>query len=116
MRSMRFLVRPPESVNAAALALFCRCGGVCHHSGSAVRHSAGTGFAFVPLALRAALHSSKRWITTNSDGTNSTARQVEAIMPVNTVMPIDLRALAPVLVAITSGTTHRIKEHEAFRI
>ena len=26
-------------------------------------------------------------------------------MPVNTVMPIDLRALAPAPVAITSGTT-----------
>jgi hypothetical protein len=38
-------------------------------------------------------------------GTNSTARQVEAIMPENTVMPIDLRALAPAPVAITSGTT-----------
>src|SRR5580658_8398736 len=55
--------------------------------------------------LRAASHSSKRWITTNSDGTNRTARQVEAIMPENTVMPIDLRALAPAPLATTSGAT-----------
>jgi hypothetical protein len=41
--------------------------------------------------------------------TNSTARQVEAIIPVNTVMLIDLRAPAPAPVAITSGTTDRMK-------
>jgi hypothetical protein len=29
-------------------------------------------------------------------------------MPVNTVMPIDLRALAPAPVARTSGTTERM--------
>ena len=43
-------------------------------------------------------------MTTKNDGTNSTARQVEAIMPLNTVMPIDLRALAPAPVASTSGS------------
>jgi hypothetical protein len=45
--------------------------------------------------LRAARHSSKRCTTQNIDGTKSTARQVEASIPLNTVMPIDLRALAP---------------------
>ncbi len=38
-------------------------------------------------------HSSKRWMTTNIAGTNSTARQVDAIMPLKTVTPIDFRAL-----------------------
>ena len=37
-------------------------------------------------------------------------------MPVNTVMPIDLRALAPAPVAITSGTTPRMKANEVIRI
>ena len=37
-------------------------------------------------------------------------------MPVNTVMPIDLRALAPAPVAITSGTTLRMKAIDVIRI
>src|SRR5215213_9672685 len=78
------------------------------------RHSAATGSAH--RAFRPFTHSSKRCTTTNSEGTNSTARQVEAIMPVNTVMPIDLRALAPAPVAITSGTTERMKAIEVIRI
>ena len=38
---------------------------------------------------------SNRCTTTKNVGTNSTAKQVEASMPENTVIPIDLRALAP---------------------
>ena len=37
-------------------------------------------------------------------------------MPLNTVMPIDLRALAPAPVAITSGATPRMKANEVIRI
>src|SRR5215469_18847521 len=66
--------------------------------------------------LRALRHSSIRCTTTTSDGTNRIARHVEAIMPLNTVMPIDLRALAPAPLAITSGTTPRIKANEVIRI
>ena len=54
--------------------------------------------------LRSFSQFSNRWTTTKNAGTNSTARQVEAIMPENTVMPIDLRALAPAPVASTKGT------------
>ena len=53
--------------------------------------------------------SSKRCTTTNKDGTNRTARQVEVSIPENTVIPIDFLALAPAPVAITSGTTPRMK-------
>ena len=55
-------------------------------------------------------------MTTKNDGTNNTARQVEAIMPLNTVMPIDLRALAPAPVASTSGSTPRMKANEVIRM
>ena len=41
--------------------------------------------------LRELSHSRKRCTTTKIDGANSTARQVEAIMPLNTAMPIDQR-------------------------
>src|SRR5436190_3382273 len=64
------------------------------------------------LALRALRHSSKPCTTTKNEGTNSTARQVEAIMPVNTVMPMEMRALAPAPLASTSGSTPRIKANE----
>ena len=37
-------------------------------------------------------------------------------MPLNTVMPIDLRALAPAPVASTSGTTPRMKANDVIRI
>jgi hypothetical protein len=60
------------------------------------------------LRFRSDSQFSNRCTTTKNVGTNSTARQVEAIMPENTVMPIDLRALAPAPVAITSGTTPRM--------
>src|SRR5215467_11984334 len=49
----------------------------------------------VSVPLRAAHHSSKRRITTKNEGTNRTAKQVEAIIPLNTAIPMDLRALAP---------------------
>ncbi|MBA7658413.1 hypothetical protein ES703_66364 [subsurface metagenome] len=68
------------------------------------------------LPLRSARQFSKRWMTTKNVGTNSTARQVEAIMPENTVMPIDLRALAPAPVASTSGSTPRMKANDVIRI
>src|SRR5713101_2551147 len=79
------------------------------------RYSAAAAFAacFAGSPLRAARHSSKRRTTTKNDGTNRTARQVEASIPLNTAMPIDLRALAPAPVASTSGTTPRMKaNHE----
>ena len=37
-------------------------------------------------------------------------------MPVNTVMPIEARALAPAPVASTSGSTPRMKANEVIRI
>ncbi len=37
-------------------------------------------------------------------------------MPLNTVMPIDLRALAPAPLAITSGATPRMNANEVIRI
>src|SRR5882762_9110236 len=71
---------------------------------------------FSALLLRAARHSSNWRTTTKNDGTNSTARQVEASMPLDTAMPIDLRELAPAPVANTSGSTPRIKANEVIRI
>ena len=69
-----------------------------------------------PVFLRFARHSSRRWSTTKKLGTKRTARQVEAIMPVKTVMPIDLRALEPAPVASTSGTTPRMNANDVIRI
>src|SRR5262249_42251682 len=79
---------------------------------------AGAGFpgAAPTLPLRAARHSSNRRTTTKNDGTNNTARQVEASMPLNTVIPIDLRALAPAPVATTRGATPRMKANDVIRI
>src|SRR5881398_561140 len=76
----------------------------------------GIGCGAAALPLRCLSQFSNRWITTKNAGTNKTARQVEAIMPENTVMPIDLRALAPAPVASTSGTTPRMKANEVIRI
>ena len=76
--------------------------------------TSAAGFAFG--AFFDARQFSKRCTTTKKAGTNSTARQVEASMPENTVMPIDLRALAPAPVAITSGTTPRMKANDVIRI
>src|SRR5690348_5028891 len=80
-------------------------------SAARLRHGRSGHYAgdfAAPLHPLAFSHSSKRWITTNSDGTKRTARQVEASIPVNVVMPIDFRALAPAPVASTSGTTPRM--------
>jgi hypothetical protein len=44
--------------------------------------------------LRALSRSSKRCTTTNIEGANRTARQVEAIIPLKTAIPIDARAYA----------------------
>jgi hypothetical protein len=84
---------------------------------SATRRAAGltvcsAGTASAGRRLRAARHSSKRWTMTKNDGTNKTARQVDAIMPVNTAMPIDLRALAPAPVATTRGAPPRMKAND----
>src|SRR5580658_3843027 len=68
------------------------------------------------LLFRSASQFSNRRTTTKNVGTNSTARQVEAIIPENTVMPIDLRALAPAPLANTSGTTPRMKANDVIRI
>src|SRR4029450_5807232 len=92
--------RKPRQADGQGVALGA-CGIVC-------------GTAVFPL--RSASQFSNRWITTKNAGTNSTARQVEAIMPENTVMPIDLRALAPAPVASTSGTTPRMKANDVIRI
>ena len=66
--------------------------------------------------LRAVRHSSKLCTTAKNGGTNSTARQVDASMPVNTVIPIDTRALAPAPLASTSGTTPRMKANDVITI
>jgi hypothetical protein len=60
--------------------------------------------------------SSRRCRIAKKDGTNSTARQVEAIMPLKTLTPSKMRALAPAPVAVTSGTTPRMKAKEIIRI
>ena len=52
--------------------------------------------------FRAFIRSSSRCSTTKNDGTNSTARQVEAIMPLNTDSPSDTRAAAPAPVAVSA--------------
>ena len=67
--------------------------------------------AFAPLAPFL-----KALATTKNDGTNSTAKQVDAIIPVKTAIPIDLRALAPAPVASTSGKTPRMKANDVIRI
>src|SRR5260370_198568 len=71
---------------------------------------------FSALPLRAARHSSKRRTPTKNDGTNSTARQVEASMPLNTPMPIDLRELAPAPIASTTGSTTRKNAKQVIRM
>src|SRR6516165_12623534 len=81
---------------------------------NATGYSAGVPAGERPLCpLR---HSSNRCTTAKNGGTNSTATQVDAIIPVNTVMPIDTRALAPAPLASTSGTTPRMKASEVITI
>ena len=69
--------------------------------------------ALIGLARR---RSSKRCTTTKKEGTNNTARQVEAIIPLKTDIPSDCLAFAPAPVAVTSGSTPRIKANEVIRI
>ena len=76
----------------------------------------GRGSAPARAASRALRHSSKRCSTTKNDGTNSTARHVDAIMPLNTARPSETRALAPAPVAVTSGTTPRMNANDVIRI
>ena len=54
--------------------------------------------------------------TTKNEGTNRTARQVEANMPEATAMPSDLRALAPAPLASTNGITPRMKTKDVIMI
>ena len=60
--------------------------------------------------------SSIRCNTAKKDGTNNTARQVDAIMPLKTLMPRERRALAPAPVARTNGSTPRMKANDVIRI
>ena len=53
---------------------------------------------------------------TKNEGTKTTARQVEASMPLATAMPSDCRDAAPAPVARISGTTPRIKVKDVMRI
>src|SRR5215472_15726830 len=62
--------------------------------------AAGTG-----TFLRALRHSSSPCNTAKKEGTNSTARQVEAMIPLSTLSPREMRPSAPAPVASTSGTT-----------
>src|ERR1700756_4014619 len=66
--------------------------------------------------LRAFRHSSKPCNNAKKEGTNSTARQVEAMMPLRTLSPSDMRPLAPAPVASTNGTTPSPKAKEVIRI
>src|SRR5215204_2964982 len=70
---------------------------------------AGSGSAFGAAlgALRFLRHSSKPCRTVKNDGTNSTARQVEAIMPLNTASPSEMRELAPAPVAVDQAALAR---------
>src|ERR1700680_330909 len=89
--------------------------GGCSGFGSFVHHLHELT-AVGAFPLRSLSQFSNRCTTTKNVGTNSTARQVEAIMPENTVMPIDLRALALAPVASTSGPTPRMKANDVIRI
>src|SRR5215471_2880369 len=66
--------------------------------------------------LRALRHSSNPCNTVKKEGTNSTARQVEAMMPLKTLNPSDLSPLAPAPVARTNGNTPNPKANEVIRI
>lgn len=81
--------------------------------------AAGSGIASFARAAEGFFfrqRSSSRCKTTKKAGTKTTARQVDAIMPVNTLIPRDLRELAPAPVASTSGNTPRIKAKDVIRI
>src|SRR5207248_931669 len=62
------------------------------------------------------LRSDQDCSTTNKLGTNNTARQVEASIPLATAIPRERRALAPAPLASTSGSTPRINVNEVIMI
>ena len=55
-------------------------------------------------------------MTTKKAGTKSTAMQVDASIPLKTVMPIDLRLEAPAPVASTRGSTPRMNANDVITI
>ena len=63
-----------------------------------------------------ALASQKPSICTKNIGTSATAKTVEAIMPLNTVKPIEILEAAPAPEDVNSGTTPRIKAIEVITI
>ena len=77
--------------------------------------SGADGFEDFRLLPRLA-RSSKRCSTVKNDGTNSTARQVEAMMPLSTLRPSEISALAPAPVASTNGRTPMPNANEVIRI
>jgi len=66
--------------------------------------------------LRALRHSSNPCNNVKNEGTNSTARQVDAMMPLSTLRPSEIRPFAPAPVASTSGTTPSPKANEVINI
>src|ERR1700758_4439311 len=78
-------------------------------------YSAGRA-AGMGVFLRALRHSSTPCNNAKKEGTKSTARQVEAMMPLRTLRPREMRPLAPAPVASTSGTTPSPKANEVIRI
>src|SRR5205823_13785157 len=62
------------------------------------------------------LRSDQDCSTTNKLGTNNTARQVEASIPLATAIPRERRGLPPAPLASTNGTTPRIKANEGLMI
>src|SRR5262249_15941758 len=78
-------------------------------------HSAVRG-AETEAFFRALRHSSNPCSTAKNEGTNSTARQVEAMMPLSTLSPSDFWPLPPPPVPSTSGPTARPKAKEVIRI
>src|SRR5262249_22961862 len=66
--------------------------------------------------LRAAFRSSSFCSTAKNDGTKRTARQVEAMMPLRTLTPREIRLTAPAPVAVTSGTTPRPNANDVIKI
>src|SRR5271165_3925448 len=79
-------------------------------------YCAGFATSAAGFFLRLFRRSSNFCSTVKKEGTKSTARRVDAIMPVKTLMPSDLRAFADAPVARTSGNTPRMKAKEVMRI
>jgi hypothetical protein len=67
--------------------------------------------------LPALRHSSNPCETAKKkDGTNSTARQVDAMIPLNTLSPSEIRLFAAAPVASISGTTPSPKANDVINI